>query len=325
MIGLRFTAVCCCLISGVLAQSQPEKNWNDKIQQLSFARRPVTDYRIGSGDLIEIKVFGEDRLSQQARISPSGEIAMPFLGNVQASGLTQFELEEKISSLLKGRLLQNPQVTVFIREYRSQPVFVLGAVKNPGNYQITQRLNLVDALAMAGGLDLARAGEEMIVQRPAAESDPNATPELIKVDLKQLLEEGNLALNLPLQGGDIIQVPERTRRFFYVIGEVHRPGVFELPPEQDTYVTQALAQAGGPMRTAKTNKGILVRFDDQGGRQEVALNIEDILKGRKSDLTVNPNDVIFVPGSTFKNIGYGLLGVIPSTVSSSIVYGTTYR
>ena len=313
----------------LLAQAAPTPqppDWNQKIQQLSFAgKTAIGDYRVGSGDVIEIKVFGETGFDQTTRISPSGEITMPYLGNIQVGGLSQFEIEQKIKSGLAGRVLQNPQVTVFIREYKSQPVFVLGAVKSPGQYQITQRLHVIDAIAMAGGVDLARASEQIVVQRPAAEGDPAAKGETVRIDLKELLEAGRLELNIPLQGGDVIQVPERVPEVFYVIGEVNRPGIYQLPVKQEVYLTQALAQAGGPMKTAKTKKGMLVRFDGKGGRQEMAVNFNDILKGRKTDFVVNPNDVIFVPGSTFKNIGYGLLGVIPSTVSGSVVYGTLYR
>jgi len=154
------------------------------------------------------------------------------------------------------------------------------------------------------------------------EGDPASKPETIQIDMKELLEKGNLALNLPLKGGDIIQVPERKPEVFYIIGEVNRPGVFQLPAKQPVYLSQAIAQAGGPMRTAKAKKGMLVRFDETGKRTEMALNFDDILKGRKPDVLVSPNDVIFIPGSTFKNIGYGLLGVIPSTVSSTVSYGT---
>jgi polysaccharide export outer membrane protein len=110
-----------------------------------------------------------------------------------------------------------------------------------------------------------------------------------------------------LRGGDIIQVPERRPEMFYIIGEVHRPGVFQLPVKEKVFLTQAIAQAGGPMRTAKANKGMLVRFDESGNRTEMALNFNDILKGRKPDMLISPNDVIFIPGSTFKNIRDGPL------------------
>jgi polysaccharide export outer membrane protein len=314
------------LALGAAAQApQQQTDWNRRIEQLSFAGKAVTgEYRVGNGDLIEIRVFGEDEFNQTTRIGPSGEITMPYLGKVAIGGLTQYQIEERLKSELGQKVLQNPQVTVFVKEYRSQPVFVLGAVKLPGQYQITQRMNVVDAIAMGGGLDLARAGDRVVLQRPPAADNPSARPETIEIDLKELLEKGNLALNLPLQGGDIVQVPERVIETFYVIGEVNRPGVFELPVKQQLYLTQALARAGGPMKTAKTKKGTLVRFDQKGGRQEIALNFDAILKGKKPDVLVGPNDVIFIPGSTFKNIGYGLLGVIPNTVSSTVSYGA-YR
>ncbi|MFB3905235.1 MAG: polysaccharide biosynthesis/export family protein [Acidobacteriota bacterium] len=287
---------------------------------MTVKRPSDSDYRLGRGDVIEVKVFGEDQFNQVARLSGSGEITMPFIGNVQLGGLSQFEAEARLRELLGASLLKNPQVVVFIREYRSQPVFILGAVNSPGQYLMTHQLRLVDALSMAGGLSPNRAGENVIVQRNGG-TDSTSKTETIRVDLKELLEEGNLALNIPLQGGDIVQVPERLRQVFYVIGEVHRPGLFELPAKQPLFLTQALAQAGGPMRTAKIKKGMLIRFDEKGGRKEIAVNLDNILKGRTSDMSLSPNDVIFVPGSTFKNIGYGLLGVIPGTVSSTVTYG----
>ena len=105
-----------------------------------------------------------------------------------------------------------------------------------------------------------------------------------------------------------------------MIGDVGRPGTYELPQDRRVLVSQGLAKAGGPTRTAKMNSGILVRYDELGERQELAVNFSDILKGKKADFPIQNNDVIFIPGSTAKEIGYGLLGVIPSTISRAIVY-----
>ncbi len=317
----RLLFVLCFCAGSAFSQTPEQSKWNEKIQQLTLTREPDSDYRLGRGDVIEVKVFGEDQFNQVTRLTASGEITMPFIGNVKLGGLNQFEAEARLKELLAASLLKNPQVIVFVREYHSQPVSILGAVNSPGQYLMSYQLHLVDALSMAGGLSAARAGESVIVQRSGG-ADPAAKTELIRVDLKELLEAGNLALNIPLQGGDIVQVPERVRQVFYVIGEVNRPGLFELPANQNLFLTQALAQAGGPMKTAKTKKGMLIRFDEKGGRQELAVNLADIMKGRAPDMTVSANDVIFVPGSSFKNIGYGLLGVIPGTVSSTVTYGT---
>jgi polysaccharide biosynthesis/export protein len=339
------------------------EHWNQKINQLSFGGQGSTDYRLGPGDLIDISVFGVDDFRRQVRISSSGTVTLPFLGTLEVAGLSAIEMEEKLGKMLSdGNFIQNPQVTVFISEYRSQTVFVLGAVQRPGQYQMTHQMNLVDVIAMAGGLDLTRAGDEVTVQKrsaPTAESAAMVAPQqgaetapvqpvsadpvvsftaaqqqvnavagqgqAVKIDLKQLLEEGDMSLNLAINGGDIVQVPERQIELFYVIGEVRQPGVYELPEHQNIGVTQALAWAGGPMRTAKADKGILVRYDEHGNREELAVNLDDIMKGRKTDIAVRANDVIFVPGSTAKNIGYGLLGVIPGTVSNGVIWGTIRR
>jgi len=145
------------------------------------------------------------------------------------------------------------------------------------------------------------------------------------VNLKDLLENGKLDLNVPITGGDVVQIPERHIERFFVIGDVNRPGAYELPREEELFISQALAEAGGPMRTAKASKAVLVRWDEEGRRQELAVNVEDILKGKQPDMALHPNDVLFLPGSTAKSIGYGLLGVIPGTLSNTIVWGTVRR
>ncbi len=393
-----FLTLLVLLAQTAVAQQPSEQSsttWNQKIQQLSFGGAGGQEYRLGNGDLIEINVFGVENFKQQVRVNSSGSVTFPYVGTVQVAGMTPTEVEEKMRSLLDEKYIKNPQVTVFVAEYRSQPVFVLGAVQKPGQYQITSSLQLVDAIALAGGLNTETAAGYAIIQRrprdqaaaasgqldqagqtgqpmdgkaaqaarptqpqpaQAAQSAGPAegpqtvkasqtgqtgqvaqasvatsgvagtgNPETIRIDLRELLERGRMDLNIPIQGGDVVQIPEKQIARFYVIGDVNRPGAYELPTENQLFVTQALAWAGGPMRTAKKSKGVLVRYDERGGRQEMAINVDDIMKGKNPDITVMPNDVIFLPGSTAKSIGYGLLGVLPGTASSALVYGTVRR
>jgi polysaccharide biosynthesis/export protein len=320
--------------------------WNQRIQQLSFADAG-NDYQLGPGDLIQIDVFGVENFRQNLRVSSSGTVTVPYLGTVRASGLTTMQLEESLRAGLDEKYIKNPQVSVFVNEYRSQSVFVLGAVSRPGQYQITQAVRLIDAIGMAGGLNIETADDFAIVQKKGAISGPgsaeapvvqtaapanapaaaagNLPANGVRVNLKDLLENGNLDLNIPIEGGDVIQVPERQMERFFIVGDVGRPGAYELPRDEDVNITQALAWAGGPLRTAKKDKGLLIRHDENGQRQELALNVEDIFKGKKPDVEVRANDVIFLPGSTAKSIGYGLLGIIPGTVSSTVVWGTVRR
>ncbi len=326
-------------------QGSTNRNWNQRIQELSF-NSASTDYRLGAGDLITVDVFGIEGFGRNLRVSSTGTITLPYVGAIKAAGLTTSELEAELAKMLDGRFIKNPQVSVFVVEYRSQSVFVLGAVQKPGQYQITSPLRLIDAIGLAGGLNLEAADNYAIIQKKGATSGPPAekppaaatgqqvenvvaaqgeTPASIRVNLRDLLENGKMDLNVPIAGGDVVQIPERQISRFYVVGDVNRPGAFELPREETMFVSQALAEAGGPLKTAKSDKAVLVRWDNKGQRQDMPINVSEIMKGTKPDLLLQANDVLFLPGSTAKSIGYGLLGVIPGTVSSTVVWGTVRR
>ena len=320
--GKRTVFLLCFFFSSSLVAQEKEKNWNEHLVELSALHQAGPDYRLGSGDLIEINVFGVENYTHKLRISATGTINLPFVGRIVVAEMTPAELEEKLKSLLDGRLIRNPQVFVSVHEYKSHPVFILGAVGKPGQYQMTQQLNLIDVIAMAGGLDLARAEDHAFIQRrktgtKKGTSEDSSQLDIIKINLKELLENGSLSLNLKLQGGDVINIPERVTERFFIMGDVNAPGAFSLPHDRKILVSQALAWAGGPSRTAKPNDGILVRYDDNQERQEIAVKLTDILAGKKADFPIERDDIIFIPGSRFKTVGYGLLGLIPTVASTA--------
>ncbi|MDA2932709.1 polysaccharide export protein [Acidobacteria bacterium AH-259-D05] len=301
-----------------------DEAWNERLLELSTLTTAVSDYRLGADDLIEVSIFGIEDFNYTQRISATGIINLPFVGRLTAAGMTGIELEEKLKSLLNGRFIRDPQVFVSVKEYKSHPIFILGAVGRPGQYEMTRPLKLIDIIAMAGGLDLRRADDHALIQRrkidipgQSGREGPSSELEIIKINLRDLLEKGSLSLNLSLRAGDVIQVPERVTQHFFIMGEVNRAGILDLPVDRDLLLTQALARAGGPMRTAKMNKGTLIRYDDQGGRQEIAVNFKDILEGKERDFAVRPNDIIFIPGSRFKSIGYAVLGFLPGVTSAA--------
>jgi polysaccharide export outer membrane protein len=285
--------------------------FDERLKALTALPRNDAEYRLGPGDLVEIGVFGVNDFNHTLRVSASGVVKLPLLEPVTAAGLTAAELEQQLTVLLSADVIKNPQVSVFVKEYRSQPVMVLGAVRSPGQYQIQLQLKIVDVLSMAGGLQ-ASAVDEAVIQR----SVPGGKEEIIKVNLRELLEEGNLALNVVVRGGDVIHIRERVPETVYVIGEVNRAGPVAIPAKQELRVSQVFAYAGGPMKTAKLDKAILVRYQEDGTRQELAVNVSEILKGKQEDFMVKANDVIFVPGSKFKDIGYGLLSIIPGSLGN---------
>ena len=190
---------------------------DDQIKALSSLGKSDAEYRLGPGDLIEVGVFGVENFRHTLRISASGVIKLPLLDPITAAGLTPAELEQRLTVLLDGEVIKNPQVSVFVKEYRSQAVYVLGAVQKPGQYQITLQLKIVDVLSMAGGLQ-PTAVDEAVIQRRS----PDGDDQIIKVNLRELLEKGDLALNVVVRGGDVIHIQERLPQTVYVIGEVNR-------------------------------------------------------------------------------------------------------
>jgi polysaccharide export outer membrane protein len=306
----RLTALFAALLG--IAVSGQEPDLNTRIQQMSVLGAPAADYRLGPGDVVSISVFGVTGYDHDVRVSSAGTVRLPLLDPLVAAGLTPAELESALETALEAGLIRDPHVTVSMKEYRSQSVFVLGMVKRPGEYQMSRPLRVIDVLAMAGGIDTT-AGNEITIQR--GRSGDDEPQKVMKVDLVALLERGDVSLNLPIAAGDVVNVPARVVRTFYVIGEVNIAGAFELPEGRELLLTQAIARAGGPMRTAKLGDGLLVRQTAQGGRQELRVDFDAILKGKKPDLPVQADDIVFIPGSQIKSIAYGLLGVVPNTVS----------
>jgi len=333
-----FALFACLVTPGLLGQvnEAPEKaayrfTRPDSIMvnelQVKFQRLPgvTPEYRIGPGDLLAIKIVGIENMDQQIRVSGSGKISIPYLGVLDAADLTAAQLEEKISTLLvEAKLVKEPEVLVFVAEYRAKPIYILGEVDQAGEIIMTQQLYLMDAILMAGGLDYT-ASDRAFLHRRKFEAAPLSARELknspgqardsdievIDVNLRAIKEGGVVEPNPLLRKGDVLFIPERKVKFYYIIGDVGLTGVFTLPEHGELLVSRALASAGGPLRTAKISAGLLVRYDTQGQRQEKKVDFKAILDGRAADFAVQPQDVIFLPGSQFKTWGYAMLGFVP--------------
>jgi polysaccharide export outer membrane protein len=327
---MLYRTICCVLIL-VLHLGAQKLQGADEAVGSDFPEIDASrDYRIGPNDLLGIKIFGVEDLDQVVRVGSSGLISIPYLGRVFVAGLTGGEVEDRIGKNLAAKeLVRDPQVTVFIQEYNSQPIHVLGAVNQPGQYMLTHHLSVVDAISMAGGLDREKAGKYILVRRGKGLFDP-ATSErgseakaVFRIDLKALLDEGNVSQDISLRGGDVIQVPVRKAEVYYVIGEVTRPGAFEISPNGDDELlaARAVGWAGGPSKTAKLRDSVVLRYAD-GKREEIPLDLRAILQGGAADISIQPNDIIFVPGSKVKTFGWGLLTVLPPTMSGVAIWNS---
>ncbi|MQY61295.1 hypothetical protein GH153_05620 [bacterium] len=252
------------------------------------------EYRIGAKDLLEISVFGLDEMSQTVRVSEKGKITLPLLGEIEVEELTKAELERKLSQLLDKKYLQNPQVTVFIREYQSKKVYVLGAVGKPGSYELLGRQTVLQLISDAGGL-IEDAGDEIIVIRQHKD-EPSKT---LRILIDDLILKGDARLNIPLEPNDIVNIPVDKTVFIYVFGQVRKPGALNVKKLNIPTLLQVIAQAGGFSERASKRRVLIKRIDKDGKEQEIKVNVKDIIKGKKKDIQLKENDVVYVPETIF--------------------------
>jgi polysaccharide export outer membrane protein len=247
------------------------------------AAGPVTDYRLGAGDVLHITVYQNPDLTLDVRVSDSGLISYPLLGALRIGGLTVPETEALIGDgLKKGEFVKNPQVTAVIMQVRGSQVSVLGQVNRPGRYPLEQsQTHLTDVLALAGGT-IPGVGSDTVTVVGTRDGKQFRT----EVDLPHVFEVNDRSLDMILQGNDVIWVGRAPQ--VYIYGEVQRPGPFRL--ERHMTLLQGLA-AGGGLTQRGTEKGIRVH------RRAADGHIEVLQPGMDADLL--DGDVIYVRESLF--------------------------
>ena len=282
---------------------------NEKLMMsvLSAGRTSSKDYRIGPDDLIEVTVFEDEKLNKVVRVSSQGNVNLPLIGILRVRGLTGSEMEKEIRDLLAEKYLQDPHVSVFIKEYHNQRISMLGAVTKPGVYDVTGEKTVLDLLSLAGGIR-DDAGKMLFLIRPpkmdedAAKKgkEPEAaTAKTFTAELEELLIKGNLNLNFALEHGDVVNIPPAGKVF--VGGLVQNPGGFTI--NKTMTLTQAIAVAGGLSTKADGTETRIFRYSGRGDQKEVlTFNAYAIEKGQTSDPYLQENDVIFVPRSGTKTV-----------------------
>ena len=247
-----------------------------------------SSYVIGSPDVLSITIWNQEDLTGRYIVEIDGTFTFPLVGRVQAAGLTLRDFEEALKALLADGFFKNPQVTVVVEEYRSQRVFVVGEVRQPGTYPLTGGMRLIEALATAGSTLVTASGEVVVVRAPGAGGPvlpgQDKTAEAISVNLREL-QSGSTLQNVELSDGDTIFVP--LAETIYVFGQVRNPGSYSI--QKDTTVLQALSLAGGVTEFGATNRINIVRLVD-GEQVEVRVKLNDL---------VSPSDTIMVPERFF--------------------------
>lgn len=252
---------------------------------LATAAFPATqDYVVGEGDVLKLTVYEHDDLTLTLRVSGEGAITVPLIGEVHVTGLTLNQITKKITTLLSDGYIINPQVNIFIHEFKSNKATILGQITRPGLYELRQYTTLLELISQAGGLT-TDAGNNVIIKRktPSGSGD---NEKIINVDLKSLIERGDATGNIQIVGGDSIYIA--TKDVYYVTGEVKQPDEFNLDGE--ITVIQAVTKAGGFTAKAAPSKIKIIRKLNDGKKVLTRVSMNE---------PVLPNDVIVVPESFF--------------------------
>ena len=282
------------------------------------ASQTAERYRIGVGDVLEVRVYNRPQLSRDAvRVEGNGMIRMPLIeGDIQAACKTEGELAKEISTRY-ARYYRNLPVDIFVKEYHAREVALIGAVNEQGRYQMQRHIRLLELLTFAKGPS-DKAGQTInIVRGPRVDfcsqgRDSAANQEgLISLSLNDTLK-GQEAANPYVEAGDIVTIPEAEQ--VYVVGNVYSPR--SLPLRETTTVSRAIAMAGGALRDSKTDKVHVVRRSaGSGSPSELYVNLTAIARKKEDDLVLQANDIIEVQESTGKSLIRSLMGAVAPSIA----------
>jgi polysaccharide export outer membrane protein len=320
------------------ASQAKENNDLERLAQLWERRKReslASDYPIGPGDVIEINVSGMEEIKNVSeRVTGEGTISLPFAGMVHAGGMTDKSLREEIRRRLETNYMRNPQITLFVKEFRSRQVAVIGAVQKPGLYNLASSADTVlGMISQAGGMraeaaerilfipadpvDFATANE-VVNSLPAHLGSQDPSPLILKsadpivISLDSISRNGQEKyLNLPARPGDVIMVPGGGE--VLVQGWVAKPGAYKIT--SGLTMLGAVAAAGGAPFPADTGSVELIRTSNQGQKTSFVADLDAIKAGKQPDLPLREGDVIDVSSSSPKLVAYGIYRFFTSTMS----------
>ena len=297
------------------AQKTDTVTFPDPAVLAAFEAESAPVFHLGEGDKITVTVWNRPELSGKHTIGPDGYISVPIVGPLRLAAMTREEAAGHIGSKLH-RFYKTPAVTLAIDEYQSNRVTILGRVLTPGALQFDKPPMLLDALARAGSLPVL--DKQATLTRCAVF---RGREKIIWVDLKRLLNRGDLAYNIRLKPNDLIYIPDSFDTLTYVMGAVQKPGAYRLTP--DMSVLDALAQAGGPNEDANPEEIAIYR----PGKEAVErFDMKSLLTAdRKVNFALEEGDVIYVPKRGIAEFGYVLRQLMPGLTFMSFGLGATVK
>jgi len=272
---------------------------------------------IGANDLLAVSVYDAPELTRTIRVEADGTIHLPLLKSaITAAGLLPRGLEGAIAEALKTEeIMVEPVVKVTIVEYYSRPISVAGAVRKPLTFQATGNVTLLEALSRAEGLS-PDAGQEILVSR--------GDGIIRRISVRALIDAADPAVNLPLLGGEEVRVPEASK--IYVVGNVKRPGAFPMRDSADTSVLKLLALAEGLVPYSSKLAYIYRRNPDGGDKHEIEIKLEEIMKRKSPDVTLQADDVLYIPDNTGRRATSAAIEkimLLTGSIGAAAIYGIT--
>ena len=272
---------------GVAAKDQPRVPFGTAIPMTSTDREKI---HIGTGDMLDVSIYGVPDFHQETRVNESGDIDLPLIGEVRVGGATIDEAQDTIAkSLVDGGYFRDPHVMLVIKESTSDGVSIMGEVTKPGVYPMIGTRRLYDLISEAGGFT-ARAGKLVTITH--RDQPNNANKIMISEDPAKSIES-----NVEIDPGDTILVSKAG--IVYVVGDVQRPGGFVMENNEHMTVLEALALAQGTNHTAALNAARILRRTPTGPT-EVKIPLKQMMAAKANDMDLKPEDILFVPGSAAK-------------------------
>ena len=260
---------------------------------VALAQEQPGDYRIGSKDLLEIRVLEIPELNVERRVTDSGAIDLPLLGQINIAGKTAVEVQQQLETLLRAKYVNRANVSVVVKEFANKPVSIVGAVVKPGSLNISGRWFLLQAISAAGGLD-ASAGKKIFVLRRG----DNGLSDVLEIQRDDLLQGATPMWNVPVFAGDVVNIPAKSMVKVYCLGEVRQPGALEFDSDDRITLLSVIAKAGG--LTDRASKTILIKRKGADGKDtETKVNYKAVIGGKQPDPQLKADDVVVVSESFF--------------------------
>jgi polysaccharide export outer membrane protein len=257
---------------------------------------PTAPLTLISGDFLHISVFRQKDLEIEVRISEGGSFAYPLIGDVQAAGKTVKMVENDIRKRLEEKYLHHAGVTLTVKEFAPRMVYVLGGVMKPGGYEIhaNRRLTVLQLISTAGGYtDRAQKDYGQLIRRKS--NDERELYRFSAAEVERSVARGKVDADLELAHDDLVVIPSAAR-VIYVLGQVNKPGSFEIPADGRLTVSMAVSQAGSWTKFAATGRIQVLRQPPTGEALKLTVNLDEVVAGKlDQDLELRPGDVVMVP------------------------------